>query len=258
MDDTAQTSVESDLDQLRQALEVETARRLELQQQLDLANAGFEDFISMAAHNLREPLRDVAAFSQLLVETSGELDPETAEYLDRIRQGAARIQSVLASIVDYWAGVGGTHGYSRVDMEAALAQALLRADRRVVERSAIVTHDPLPAITGDFELLTKVLQHLIENAVAYGGAHCPRVHISCKPLEHGWEFSVQDNGLGIAPEYQERIFQPFKRLHGREYPGNGLGLTFCRKAVEGCGGRMRVESTLGAGSTFFFTAVTAI
>jgi chemotaxis family two-component system sensor kinase Cph1 len=126
-------------------------------------------------------------------------------------------------------------------------------DRRISERGAIVTHDPLPAVTGDFEILTKVLRHLIENALEYRGAPPTRVHISSKRVDPDWVFSVQDNGPGIEPAFQDRIFGAFKRLHGKEHPGNGLGLAFCRKAIEWQGGRIWVESAPGAGSTFYFT-----
>ena len=239
---------------LLRALEAETRLRLEVQGQLDRANAEFEEFISMAAHNLREPLRDVASFSQLLADTYAvRLDSDAGVFLERIRQGAASIQSVLTDVVDYWATSTVNRQPSRTDMEAVLCQALLRAENQVTDRSAIVTHDPMPAVIGDFQILTKVLHHLIKNAIAYGGATSPRVHVSSKRVDLGWEFSVQDNGLGIAPTFQGRIFGVFKRLHGREYPGSGLGLAFCKKAIEGHGGRIWVESTLGVGSTFYFT-----
>ena len=160
--------------------------RLEMQRQLERANAGFEEFISMAAHNLREPLRDVSAFSQLLAEThAGRLDSDAAAYLDRIRQGAASIQSVLAAVVDYWATGARDRQSSPTDMEAALCQALLRADKQIAARDAIVTHDPLPRVCGDFEILTKVLHHLIQNAIAYGDAALPRVHVACKRVSDG-------------------------------------------------------------------------
>jgi light-regulated signal transduction histidine kinase (bacteriophytochrome) len=253
MDNFVENLVGEETERLRVALEAETQMRLEVQGQLDRANAEFEEFVSMAAHNLREPLRDVASFSQLLAETcDGRLDSETGVFLDRIRQGAASIQSVLAGVVDYWAAGSGGRQPSRTDMEAVLCQALLRADKQVTERGAIVTHDPMPAVMGDFEILTKVLHHLIQNAIAYGGANSPRVHISCRRVDLGWEFRVRDNGLGIAPAFQGRIFCVFKRLHGREYPGNGLGLPFCKKAIAGLGGRMSMESTLGVGSIFCF------
>jgi light-regulated signal transduction histidine kinase (bacteriophytochrome) len=244
---------EVEIERLNRALDAETQLRLEAQRQLDRANAEFEEFVSMAAHNLREPLRDVAAFSQLLAETyAGRLDSDGVEFLDHIRQGAASIQSVLAAVVDYWSGACDRQP-SRTDMEAVLCQALLRADKQIAGRGAIVTHDPLPPVIGDFEILTKVLHHLVGNAIAYGDPASPRVHISSRRVELGWELSVQDNGLGIAPAFQSRIFRAFKRLHGREYPGNGLGLAFCKKAIEALGGRMSMESTLGTGSTFYFT-----
>jgi light-regulated signal transduction histidine kinase (bacteriophytochrome) len=236
-------------DQSRAEDEVERLR-----QQLDRANADFEEFVSMAAHNLRQSLRDIASYSQLLSETYlSRLDSDAGVYLGRIQAGAADMQSLLADVVDYWATGDGGRLSSRTDMEAALCQALLCTDKQITDRSAAVTHDPLPAVTGDFEILTKVLRNLIRNAIAYCGAASPRVHISCQRVDLDWVFSVQDNGPGVEPAFQGRIFEPFKRLHGKEYPGNGLGLAFCKKAVERHGGRIWVESTPGAGSTFYFT-----
>jgi light-regulated signal transduction histidine kinase (bacteriophytochrome) len=138
-------------------------------------------------------------------------------------------------------------------MEAVLRQALLSADKQITARSAIVTHDPLPPVWGDFDILAKVLHHLIRNAIEYCGNLSPRVHISSKRGEPEWVFSVQDNGPGIDPAFQSRIFGVFKRLHGKEHPGSGLGLAFCKRAIEWDGGRMWVESTPGTGSTFYFT-----
>jgi light-regulated signal transduction histidine kinase (bacteriophytochrome) len=210
----------------------------------------FEEFVSMAAHNMHEPLRDVAAFSQLLAENyAGGLDSEARGILDRIRQGATNAQSVLAAVVDYWAIADAGRQPVPTDMEAALYQAMLCANQQIAARHAVVTHDVLPTVMGDFEILTKVLHHLI----AYGDPASPRVHISSAEVETGWQFSVRDNGPGIEPAFQDRIFAPFKRLHGREYPGNGLGLSFCRKAVESLSGLLWVESAIGSGSTFYFT-----
>jgi light-regulated signal transduction histidine kinase (bacteriophytochrome) len=221
--------------------------------------AEFEEFVSMAAHNLREPLRDVAAFSQLMAETyAGRLDPEAGVFLDRIREGAARMQSLLADVVDYGAAGSGERQPSPTDMEAVLRQALLSMDKPIAERSAIVTHDPLPAVVGDFEILTKVLRHLIGNAIEYCDTPSPRVHISSKRVDSDWVFSVADNGPGIDPAFRGRVFEVFKRLHGKEHPGNGLGLAFCKKAIEWQGGRMWLESTPGAGATFYFTLPAAI
>jgi light-regulated signal transduction histidine kinase (bacteriophytochrome) len=231
--------------------EDETQAYFELRRQLDRAHAEFEEFVSMAAHDLRESLRDIASYSQLTAETS---DGASGENLARIREGAARAQSLLGDIVDYWAAGTRDRPSSPTDMDAVLCQALLSLDKQIAERSAIVTHEPLPAVIGDFEILTKVLRHLIRNAIEYCGAPSPRVHISCKREGLECVFSVQDNGPGIDPAFQGRLFAPFKRLHGKEYPGHGLGLAFCKKAVESEGGRIWMESTPGKGSTFYFTA----
>jgi light-regulated signal transduction histidine kinase (bacteriophytochrome) len=237
MGNAGQDHEEDELERLREALEGE-----------------FEEFVSMAAHNLREPLRDVTAFSQLMAETyAGRPDSEAAVFLGHIQEGAARMQSLLADMVDYWATGAGGRPLSPTDMEAVLRQALLCADKQVAERSAIVTHDPMPEVAGDFGILTKVLHHLIRNAIEYGGTPSPRVHVSCRRVDPDWVFSVQDNGPGVDPAFHGRMFGAFKRLHGREHPGNGLGLAFCKKAIEGLGGRMWVESAPGAGSTFYFS-----
>ena len=254
MGDPDQNRTEAEIERLRQALDDETRTCIEVQRQLDRANSDFEEFVSMAAHNLRESLRDVASFSQLMAETyASRLDSDAGVFLDRIQQGAARAQSLLSDVVDYWAPETRDRQSSRTDMEAVLRQALLSMGKPIAERGAIVTHDPLPRVRGDFEILTKVLRHLIGNAIEYGGTPAPRVHISCGREELEWRFSVKDNGPGIDPVFQERIFGVFKRLHGKEYPGNGLGLAYCKRAIEWYGGRMWVESAPGAGSTFYFS-----
>ncbi|MGA2771018.1 MAG: ATP-binding protein [Bryobacteraceae bacterium] len=242
MGDSDHHRAEDEIERIRTALEAE-----------------FEEFVSMAAHNLRESLRDVASFSQLMAETyAGRLDSDAGVFLERIREGAARMQSLLADVVDYWATGTGDRRASPTDMEAVLSQALLSTDKLITERSAVATHDPLPAVTGDFEILTKVLHHLIRNAIEYCGTASPRVHISSRRVNSDWVFSVADNGPGIDPAFQGRVFGVFKRLHGKEHPGNGLGLAFCKKAVERHGGRMWLESKPGAGSTFYFTLPASI
>ncbi len=256
--DAGKCCAEDQIERLHKALDTEAQRCIEVQMQLDRANADFEDFVSLAAHNLREPLRDVASFSQLLAEAcASRLDPDAVDFLDRIREAAARTQSLLADMVDYWTTDDGDRYSSRTDMEAVLTQVLLCADKQIGDRNAIVTHDPLPAVMGDFEILTKVLHHLVRNAIEYCGAPSPRVQISSRRDDREWAFSVEDNGPGIDPKFQNRIFEPFKRLHGREHPGNGLGLAFCKKAIERHGGRMWLESTREKGSTFYFTLLPA-
>jgi light-regulated signal transduction histidine kinase (bacteriophytochrome) len=254
MSSSEQNRPEDEIERLRKALDEETQRCLEIQRRLDRANAEFEEFVSMAAHNLRESLRDVASFSQLMAESyAGRLDSYAGVFLDRIQDGAARAQALLADVVDYWETGASGREPSPAGMEAVLRQALLCADKQISDRRAVVTHDPLPAVMGDFETLTKVLHHLIRNAIEFCGTTSPRVHVSARREETEWVFSVRDNGPGIAPAFQGRLFGAFKRLHGKEYPGNGLGLAFCKRAVEWQGGRVWVESAPGAGSAFYFT-----
>jgi light-regulated signal transduction histidine kinase (bacteriophytochrome) len=234
-----------EIESLSKALEMETQRRRELQAQLDRANLGFEEFVSTAAHDLRESLRDVAAFSQLLAEDGAG----AGECVDRIRQGAARMQSLLSDMMDYWT-IGTSEGQSSLtDMEAVLDRALMLSR----PQGAVLTRDPLPCVRGDFHALTRILHHLIQNAIQYCGRPDPRVHVSSERRDLEWVISVRDNGPGIDPAFQERIFGAFKRLHGKEFPGNGLGLAFCKKAIESQGGHIWVTSTSEAGSTFYFS-----
>jgi light-regulated signal transduction histidine kinase (bacteriophytochrome) len=245
---------QKEIGRLRKALDEEALRCLDVQRRLDRANADFEEFVSRAVHDLREPLREVALFSELMAATQAErLDSDAGVFLKHILHGAARMQLLLADVVNYWAADTGDRQLARTDMEAVLCQALLSTGKQITERGAIVTHDPLPEVSGDFELLARVLHHLIRNAIQYCGASSPRVHISSRRTDAGWEFSVEDNGPGIEAAFQGRIFGAFKRLHGKEHPGNGLGLAFCRKAIEWHGGQISIDSTPGAGSRFYFT-----
>src|SRR5690242_10386909 len=158
--------------------------------------------------------------------------------------------SLLTDIVEYAVTDTSPRQPARTDMEAVLRLAM---EKQLNDENAAVTHDPLPVVMGDSEILTRVLKHLIGNALKYGGTPHPRVHISARRENLEWVFSVQDNGSGIDPAFRDRIFGVFKRLHGKEYPGTGLGLAFCKKAIEWHGGRIWVESTPGGGATFYFT-----
>ena len=251
MEVSGRSLLEGEIERLRQALGAETERCLEAQKRLDQANADFEEFVSMAAHHLRECLRDVAANSQLISETyAGRLDSDADRFLGHVRDGAARMQSLLTDMVEYSVTATGDRQVSRTDMEAVL---LLAMDKQRMDGEAVVTHDPLPAVMGDSAMLLKVLKHLLRNAVEYSGTAPPRVHVSCQRENREWVFSVKDNGPGIDPAFHNRVFGVFKRLHEKDYPGTGLGLAFCKKAIEWHGGRIWLQSIPGAGSTFYFT-----
>ena len=227
-----------------------------LQRKLDAAAAEFDEFVALAAHNLRESLREIASFSQLMSENyAGRLDSDADVGLSRIQEGVANMQSLLTDMVGYATVPSGRP--SRTDMEGVLQQALLLTDEQMAARGATVTHDPLPAVMGDFETLSKVLHHLIRNAIEFCGKDPPHVYISCRTVDSECVFSVKDNGPGIEPAFQRRVFGVFKRLHGKQYPGNGLGLAFCKKAIEWHNGRIWMESKPGEGSTFYFALPSA-
>lgn len=254
MESSVPHATEDDFERLRRALAAEKQRRLQAEKQLEGANANFEDFISIASHDLRESLRVVGSYTQLLNETYADrLDPDAHKWLGSMQDGVTRMQSLLTDIVAYWATDPTGREPRRVEMEGALSQALLFTDESLTRAGAAVTHDPLPVVMGDFETATKVLQHLIGNAIKFCGKPHPRIHISYRREDRECVFSVRDNGPGIDSAFHDRIFGVFKRLHGKQFPGSGLGLAFCKKAIERQGGRIWVESTPGEGSTFFFT-----
>jgi light-regulated signal transduction histidine kinase (bacteriophytochrome) len=254
MDRSGAKLKEGEMERLRASLEAEVQLRIQAQRLSEQAGQDFEEFVSVAVHDLRECLREVGAYSELMSEPyAGRLDSDAELFLSHIQNGVARMQALLSGMLEYGSAGSGNNQPSWTEMEAVLQQALLCSDKALKAAGAIVTHDPLPAVMGDFEGLTKVLQHLIGNAVKFAGSAAPRVHVSSKRNDAGWVFSVRDNGPGIDPAHRDRIFGVFKRLHGKEYPGNGLGLAFCKKVIEWHGGRIWVESPAGEGSTFYFT-----
>ena len=214
--------------------------------------AEFQDFILGAVHELREPLRAVNAYCELLSKTNaGSGDEEADRFRGYILSGTAKIQALLSGMVDY-AAAGSADGYIfRVDVNDVLRSAESTAASS--GRQLRVTHGPLPSVRGDFEKLVKIFRHLLENAAQYCEAAEARIHVTAERDGSDWLFAVQDNGPGIDASYHRRIFAPFKRLHGKQIPGLGLGLAFCHRAVESQGGRIWVESTPGGGSIFCFT-----
>ncbi|HTX35040.1 MAG TPA: hypothetical protein VME43_08460 [Bryobacteraceae bacterium] len=207
-------------------------------QQLDREDARFEEFMSMAAHNLRESLRDVTAFSQLLAEAcAGRLDSAASGCLDRIRDGSQKMQSLLADVVDYWSSTAGDRQSSPIEMEAVLCQALLSLDPLLAERRAIVTHDPLPRVYGDFALLSKVLHHLVRNAIADCESPFPRVHISspARRFRLGFFHTGQRlrNSSGVpGPYFSEHL----SACTERNAPATDSGWHSARKPSSGTGG----------------------
>jgi PAS domain S-box-containing protein len=222
----------------------------------DLArsNAELEKFAYIASHDLQEPLRMVANYTQLLQRRyKGKLDSDADEFIEYAVDGATRMQTLINELLAY--SRVGTQGAPMVptDLEPVLATVLRTMEQTLSEAGAVVTHDPMPSLTCDGLQIGRVFQNLIVNAVKFRGDAAPTVHIGAERSGGEWVFSVKDNGIGIEPAYFERIFVIFQRLQSRtEYPGTGMGLAISHRIVERHGGRIWVESQVGAGSTFYF------
>ncbi len=230
---------------------VELKRRAE---DLARSNAELEQFAYVASHDLREPLRMVASYTQLLARRyQGKLDADADEFIHYAVDGATRMQRLIDDLLAYSRVGTRNQACEPTDCEAVLAQALVNLSMAIEETGAIITHDPLPTLQADGTQLVQLFQNLIGNAIKFHGSRRPCVHVSARRCDREWIFSVRDNGIGIDPQYSERIFVIFQRLHRRdEYPGNGIGLAICKKIVQCHDGRIWLESTPGQGATFFF------
>jgi signal transduction histidine kinase len=219
------------------------------------ANEELRQFGYGASHDLREPLRTIASYTQLLFRRYQEkFDDEGREFMSYIVDSVHRMDLLLNDLLAYSQQLNlREQTMSPVDSEAVLQGVTLSLDTAIRETGARITYDALPEVMSDFVQLGQVFQNLVGNSIKYRGTEAPQVHISAEDAEDHWIFSVRDNGLGIEPRYHEQIFGIFKRLHGREYPGTGIGLALCKRIVERHGGRIWVESEAGQGSTFKFT-----
>jgi signal transduction histidine kinase len=224
-------------------------------QELARSNSELEQFAYVASHDLQEPLRMVANYTQLLARRyKDKLDANAHEFIAFAVGGATRMQRLIHDLLDY--SRVGTHGKPVVetDCSSALGQAIVNLHGMINESQAVVTSEDLPTLRVDGGQFVQLFQNLIGNAIKFRSQATPRVHISAEEKPDHWLLAVRDNGLGIEPQYAERIFIIFQRLHGySEYPGTGIGLSICKKIVERHGGRIWVESEPGKGSNFFFT-----
>ena len=236
------------------AIEDATDRK-QAEEALRTTNAELQHFAYALTHDLQEPLRMVVNFTELLAqEYAGKLGEEADQFISYSVEGALRIEALLKALLAYWeVSEREQDSFASIDCGAVLAKALLNLQAAIAESGAIVTSDPLPTVVAEEVMLMQLFQNLISNSIKYRGEETPRIHVSAERDAGGWLFAVRDNGIGIDPQDADRVFGMFKRLHGSEIPGTGIGLALCKKVVERQGGRIWVESEAGRGATFKFT-----
>jgi light-regulated signal transduction histidine kinase (bacteriophytochrome) len=234
---------------LNQRLEAQTG-------ELQRSNFDLEQFAYVASHDLQEPLRKVSSFCELLAKRYvGQLDERADQYIHFAVDGARRMSALINDLLAFSrVGRTTTGTWLKLDGEVLLAEALRNLDEVIVQTGAQITHDPLPTVVGETSLLVTVFQNLVGNALKFRGEQPPQVHISVQLDGDFWLFRVADNGIGIDPAYQDRIFVIFQRLHSKDaYPGTGIGLALCRKIIDYHRGQIWLDPDITSGSAFCFT-----
>ena len=247
---TGALSTARDITDLRRAEEVKERIAAELKR----SNRELEQFAYVASHDLQEPLRMVSSYVQLLAQRyETALDDKARKYIGYAVDGAIRMQQLIEDLLLY-SRAGADSSLESVGSAAPLTAAVQNLASAIEEAGAVITHGDLPVVRADASQLAQVFQNLLSNAVKFHGEAPPCVHVSAREEEREWVFSVEDNGIGIDPQYADRVFVIFQRLHTRqEYAGTGIGLAVCQRIIERHGGRIWFESEPGKGSVFYFT-----
>jgi signal transduction histidine kinase len=247
---------------VRRAVREKQLRQENRQGHEDLArsNRDLEQFAYVASHDLQEPLRMVATYTQLLAERyRGKLDADADKYIHYAVDGALRMQKLVQDLLTFSRVGRQALAMQSTDCNVVLETALTNLEAAMQESHAVVEHAQLPTVMADSSQLVQVLQNLIGNAIKFRGTKPPLIRVSAEAQGKEWVLSVADNGIGIAADHMEEVFVIFRRLHTRsEYPGNGIGLSICKKIIEQHGGRIWIESEAGHGSTFRFTLPTRV
>ncbi len=231
------------------------------QSALDLkrSNEQLEQFAYVASHDLQEPLRMITSYLQLLERRyKDKLDQDAHEFINYAVDGSTRMKALINDLLAYSRVKTGEQDFARFDTKAALEQAITNLQISIAETGAQITYDSLPNILGNEAQFVQLFQNLLSNAIKFHGEESPKIEVKAERSGTVWKFSLKDNGIGIEPQYVERIFIIFQRLHTKDrYPGTGIGLAICKKVVEHHGGRIWAESTPGTGTTFWFTIPSA-
>ena len=215
----------------------------------------FRKFAYTTIHHLQEPVRMVGVYAEMLKRAETEkLSPDLAEPLEFLQKAASQMQKLLRGLSDLaTVTLDDRPPKAQLSLELPLRQAMLNLSSDIKCFDANISYCTLPSITGHFDRLQLLFWHLLQNAILFRGENCPEILISAALAGPEWIVEIRDNGCGIAPEFEHRVFEPYARLHGKTIPGNGLGLTICRAIVENHSGRIWVKSDVGHGSSFFFT-----
>ena len=233
---------------------IEIHDRLETEAALRRANAALEQFAYAAAHDLQEPVRTIAIYAQLIAAAlKGNVDEQIAQYLRFTTEGAQRMQNLIHDLFDYTRALDDQSvSEKHCDTKTVMELVLRNLQSAIEESGAEITYGALPVLAVSEAHMMQLLQNLLSNALKYRSNAPPKIDVSARKKDDQWLFVVRDNGQGIAPEHHQKIFEVFKRLHGREVPGTGIGLAICERVVTHYGGRIWLESRPGQGTTFYF------